>query len=286
MNIANVYNLENQIDSAKFYIEKSLAIQAKEPALLISTYLLLSEMEEKEGRYKEALQYFKIYSDYVKKTVDDNKSKTLLELQEKYDFEIMENQKKQLVIEKQLMFLFAMFFILLISYFAFFLHRKNVQKKARIVEIEQKIETLMEMNNNYSEKEQSTKNILIRHLNILKKVALIKEQINEEDRKKGKPLIEKFNRIVYEQETFNWDLFYQSLNEIRSGFYNRMREQYPQLEDSEFQICCLYCEHFSSDEIAAVMNFSVNTIHKKTSILRRKIGVFSHVNMVDFLTEK
>ncbi|MDR0681532.1 MAG: tetratricopeptide repeat protein, partial [Dysgonamonadaceae bacterium] len=31
MNIANVYNLENQIDSAKFYIEKSLAIQAKEP---------------------------------------------------------------------------------------------------------------------------------------------------------------------------------------------------------------------------------------------------------------
>jgi DNA-binding CsgD family transcriptional regulator len=286
MNIANVYNLENQIDSAKFYIEKSLAIQAKEPDLLISTDLLLSEMEEKEGRYKEALQYFKEYNNNVVKIVDDNKSKTLLELQEKYDFETIENQKKQLIIKNQQLFIFAMFSILLLSSFTFFLYRKYIRKKTKVFETEQKIETLIQMNNNYLEKEQSTKNILIRHLNIFKKVALINEQISDEDRKKGNLLIKKFNKILYEQETFNWDSFYQSLNEARSGFYDQIREQYPQLDDSEFRICYLYCEHFSGNEIAVIMKLSVNTIHKKTSILRQKIGVPSHVNIVDFLTKK
>jgi tetratricopeptide (TPR) repeat protein len=285
MSLARVYSAENQLDSAKFYIDQSLAIGANEPALTRSTYFLLSEMEEKKGRYKEALQHYKAYNDLVAKIVSDNQSKALLELQEKYNFATLQSKNDQLVIEKQKIILISTAVLALIILAAFFFYRKSLQNKKAVLEANQTIESLRKMAQNYQEDKDSSKSILVRHFDVLRKVALIEKDISEDDRKKGEHLIKKINKIVYEQDQLDWDKLYHTMNQLGNGFYDRIREQYSQLDDLEFRICCLTCEKFSSEEIAVIMNLSANAVHKKISAIRKKIGALPYSNIYTFFQE-
>jgi tetratricopeptide (TPR) repeat protein len=285
MNLAKVYFRENQLDSAKFYIEQSLSIGANEPALTRSTYFLLSEMEEKKGRYKEALQHYKAYNDLVVKVVGENENKALLELQEKYNFATLQSKNDQLVIEKQKIILISTAVLALIIIAAFFFYRKSIQNKKAVLEANQTIESLRKMAQNYQEDKDSSKSILVRHFDVLRKVALIEKDISEGDRKKGEHLIKKINKIVYEQDQLDWDKLYHTMNRLGNGFYDRIREQYSQLDDLEFRICCLTCEKFSSEEIAVIMNLSANAVHKKISAIRKKIGALPYSSIYTFFQE-
>jgi tetratricopeptide (TPR) repeat protein len=278
--LAKVCRLANQPDSAQFYMNQFLSIPIENSDLLASAYLLLSKMEEDGGHHKEALQYHKQYVTYFAKRVEDNHNKALLELQGKYDYEALKNKNEQVVIK---IMLIAFIALLLASFIAFYFYIRYIQKKRKVFETEQKIETLMKMAEKYSEKENSNQNILLRHFDILKKAAFMSKYIGEKEQKQGDLLIKKFNKIVYEQEAFNWNALYQSMNELRNGVYTRIQNQYSQLDESEFRICCLCCEKFIGNEIALIMDLSVNTVHKKMTEIRKKIGVEQYANIVDFL---
>ncbi|MDR0866253.1 MAG: tetratricopeptide repeat protein [Candidatus Symbiothrix sp.] len=282
-NLARVCRLANQPDSAQFYMNQFLAIHTEDIDLLGSAYLLLSEMEEDKGHNKEALRYYKEYNDYIIKLFENSENNALLELQEKYNFETLKNKNNQLVIEKQRMLLMAIVGIILASFICFYFYLKYNQKKKKEFETEQKIETLMKMAEKYSEKESSNQDMLLRHFDILKKAAFMSKYISEKNRPQGELLIKKFNNIVYEQETFHWDVLYQSMNELHDGMYTRIHDKYLQLDESEFRIGCLCCEKFTGSEIALLMDLSVNTIHKKMTEIRKKTGVGRYENIADFL---
>ncbi|MDR3327399.1 MAG: tetratricopeptide repeat protein [Prevotellaceae bacterium] len=273
MNLAQVYILENKLDSAKLHIERSLIFKPDETDLLVSIYSTLSTIAEKESNYKEAYQYFKTHTAYQKKIINGNKSVALLELQEKYDFETLKNENNRIVIEKQSLLLISSLVLLLVSFFAFIFYWKWIQGKQMKIEIEQKMETLKKMADSYSDENDSFRNMLLHHFNILKKVALIENSISEDNRKKGELLIKKFNKIVYEQDTLNWNLLYQTMNNLRNGFYDQIQKQYPQLSEQEFRICSLTCEKFTDTEISTIMGISINMVRKIRSRIRKKIGM-------------
>jgi tetratricopeptide (TPR) repeat protein len=285
MNLAKVYMYENNLDSAKFYINHSLTLQTQEPALSRSTYWLLSDIEEKEGHLQEALHYFKEYNAYGEKILEENKTKAVLEIQEKYNYEKLKNENNRQTIRQQKTGFVFVFMLFCLSLIAFFFYRRSVRNEKLVLEAEQKVENFRKLAEKSLEKDNTVREILVHHLNILKKVALIDKDISEEDRKKGERFIKKINKIVYEQDALDWNKLYQAINKIQNNLYDRVREKYPQLNVAEFRLCFLSVGDFDDHEIAVIMKTSSHMVRKMRSAIRKKIGVAPYYNIHVFFCE-
>ena len=142
---------------------------------------------------------------------------------------------------------------------------------------------MKELARNYNDNEDSFRSILLRHFDILKKTALLEGYLNEEEKGKGKKLLRKFNEVVYGSKDLEWAVLYQTLDNLHNGFFERLKREFPNLDESEFRICCLTYDEFDNTEIAIVLNYSINTIQTKKSIIRKKLGIRSYGDIRDFL---
>jgi DNA-binding CsgD family transcriptional regulator len=284
-NLARVFVQNNHNDSATYYIQKSLKYLSGEKDVYLSAniYKTWSAFEEKEHDFQEALNMYKIYNKHLASILDQNKNSAVLEVQKKYNFQVIETRNKQLLIDRQRIFLFSLVLLFILIVLIFSINRRSVQNKRKLAEAEQKIYHLKELAQSFNKKENSLRNILLQHFDILKKTALLEGYLKEDDKKKGKHLIQKFNEIVYGRENLDWDLLYKTLNNINDGFFDRLRNEYPQLDESEFRICCLSYIEFSNTEIAIILNYSINTIQVKRSSIRKKLGIKAFENIHNYL---
>jgi len=287
-NLANVFKEEDQNDSARYYIERSLARlpEGKDSYLTANIYKIWSKIDAKDENYRAALDHHKQYSKYLASILDENKSKAVLEVQRKYDFQLVQNRNAQLLIDRQRIFLIALCLFLVIVVLFFFFYRRSMESKKEMLEAEQKIYRLKELSRSFDEKENSFRNILLRHFGILKKVALLEGYLKDDEKKQGQHLLKKFNEIVYGQEDLDWDLLYRTMNDLSDGFLERLRKAFPQLDEAEFRVCCLSHAEFSNTETAIILKYSINTIQTKKSSIRKKLGIKTFGNIHDFLDKK
>jgi DNA-binding CsgD family transcriptional regulator len=123
------------------------------------------------------------------------------------------------------------------------------------------------------EKNNSVKQLLFERFNLYKKAALMEGYLSDGEKKKGESLLRKFNEVVYGKDSLDWEQFYIAMNDMHNGFFDKLLEKYPQLDDTEFRIACLSYVEFSNMDIAIILKHSVNTVHTKRSSIRRKIGI-------------
>jgi tetratricopeptide (TPR) repeat protein len=318
MNLSKVYSDENKLDSAKFYINKSLKLNIREVALSGSIYFTLSKIEEEEGNYNAALQYFKNYNEYVAQVVKENKSKALLEVNEKYDFEKLKNENIKLVINKQQTIIILCITIILASFSIFILCIEWIKSKKLVLELTQKIETLKKMAADYQSKDEKMaadyrsknekmatdyrsknekmaadyrskdekiRNIILKQYDIMKKVALLETNSNYA-KADSKYMLKKFNFIVYGNEDVDFDSLYKVMNLARDGFYEKIHDQYANLiTDQEFRVCCFSCEDFSDNEISIILKMTVNMVRKRRTEIRKKLKITDSGNIHNFLVE-
>jgi tetratricopeptide (TPR) repeat protein len=279
LNIAQVYIIEDKIDSVNFYLDKASTLHISNPRLMRTSYFLKSKIAEKHNYYQEALNCYKEYYQSTMKVFDSERNNKLLEIQAKYDYEKLKNSQNQLIIKQQKaeitlsLILLAAVIIILVYY------RKYAQNKQTLLEAEQKIISLQKIAQEPSEEKQSLRNTLFQHLNIMTKTALIESEITEEERKNGQKLLKKFNKIVYGQDTLNWDKLYQIMNNIQNGYYDEIKGKYPQWNEPEFRVFCLTHENqFSDTEIAIILNKTLHMIRKIRSKIRKDMGTprYSH----------
>ena len=287
LNIAQTYILENSIDSVNLYLEKVLDLQIRDPWLMRNYYLLKSKVAENNKQYWEALNCYKEYYSYTTKLFDSEKNNKLLEIQEKYDFEKLKSLNNQLVIKQQNVMLGFLLLFTAAIIISFFLFRKSVKDKRLLVDLELKIATLQKLADSCSNKNNNAfNNILLDHFNILKKTALLKTTFNEEENNNGKKLLKIFNKIVYDKDTIDWNKLYQSIDNLKDGFYSKVRNKYPHLTEKEFAICCLSCEAELSDkEIEIILGMKLNMVRRTRSDLRKKIGMPPGENFLDFFNK-
>lgn len=195
----------------------------------------------------------------------------------------LQNENDRLQLHRLWIVLYSILSLCLAGIIIALFYRKSQLNKKKALEAEHTIHELQEMAKNYDEKENSFRNILLHHFNILKKAASLEMYINEDNKKRDQHLLKVINEIVYGQETLNWDLLYETMNQLHSGFFERLRNKFPQLDETEFKICCLSYTKFSSSEISIIMKLSVNTVQMKRSSIRKKIGVSTFGNLTDFL---
>ena len=289
LNLSKTFYERGMQDSARLYVNKSLSIaQSGDINLLANIYKTLSLIAEKQSNLDLSLSYYKKHAEYLEQIVDKNKNTEILELQKKYKSELLQNENNQLKIEEQRIFLIFAIAIIIFGIISAILYKnsqenkkKALEKEKKILDAEKKIYQLIEMSNNYNERESSFKNILLHHFNILKKAALLKQHIDREDEQAL--LSKKVNEIVYGQKSLDWEMLYHTINELHDNLFDRLKEKYPNLNDMEIHICCLTYTNFSSSEIALILDLSVNTVQMKRSSLRKKLGIGFMGNINEFL---
>ncbi|GAB6123181.1 tetratricopeptide repeat protein [Dysgonomonas termitidis] len=284
LNMAYSFDDEQNKDSTLFYINKSLKLLEGRDnySLKLIIYQLLAKTEEKENNYQQALTNYKEYAGLLKKMLKNTNNRIILDVQKKYDFELLQNENNRLLIQRQTAFLVILLLFIIILAMSLIFYRKRAKDKAALAVAQERILQMQEMADNIDEKESSFRKVLFQHFDIFKKVALLKVELKGEEKKHGQKLLKKVNEIVYNQEGLDWSRLFDIMNQLYKGVPNTIRKKYPQLDEIETRICCLEYAGLSNNEIAIILEFSVNTIQMKKSVIRKKLEIEGYGNIVEF----
>ncbi len=281
LNMAKVYYQENNMDSALHYANASLKLSEDTmTSIKSSIYYLMSDIEKSAGNYKKSLEYYEIYSDLLLDILREKKDPAFLEVQKKYNFELIGNANRKLVIER----LWLSIAFILFAVLAFFIFYKNrIKNRDALMLAKQQIYQLKEMvvekdraigENNNDEKNKVLRRTLFKQLDILKKISLLEGYLDKEEKKVGKTILKKVNGIIYESNNkFDWSIFYQSVNALYDDFLLRLASSYPDLTEDEILICCLSKIGLSNEEINLLLKSTTNVIQKRKSSIREKTGM-------------
>jgi DNA-binding CsgD family transcriptional regulator len=81
----------------------------------------------------------------------------------------------------------------------------------------------------------------------------------------------------------NWEQFALHFDQVHEAFLQRLREKYPDLTLREQQLSAYLRMNFSTKEIARLMNISVRGAEIGRYRLRKKLGLDSDTNLVEFI---
>ena len=286
-NLAKLYFAEGKKDSTFHCINTSLMLAKKEndDILCSNLYRFLFSIEKDAGNYQKAIEYQDLYTYYLGHVLRDKQQNDLIISEKRYKYEQAQNRNKQLLIERQYILLVVLLLlVVMISVTFYFTWRQNKQKAHLLemekasLEAEQQIQTLQNMAAGFNEKERSLRMELLSHFDILKKVALLKEdeQLNDKTGYKRSPM-ERINEIFYGAKGFDWDLFFDSMRSsalYKNVFFNINEKRSFQLLDVfDQRVCYLTCMDFSNSEIATLLVCSLRTIEQRKTNLRKKLDI-------------
>ncbi|MBP3227759.1 MAG: hypothetical protein J6M53_03120 [Bacteroidaceae bacterium] len=80
-----------------------------------------------------------------------------------------------------------------------------------------------------------------------------------------------------------WQLFMQNFDFIHEHFFRNLKERYPNLTQNDLKLCGLLRLNLSTKEIANYTSLSVRGVESARLRLRRKLGLTSDQNIVEFL---
>ncbi len=277
MNLAKI-NMHNP-DLLYHYIEEALKLAEKENDLMILShiYIFLSSIQEEQGLSCLALVNYKKHSEYMREHFEKNYANSMLEIQHKYQLKELQNENMNLTIKHQRLVIIGLVILaLLLASWSFIYRQKKILAQA-----ERNIVYLQKMSTLYNEKEKTLRSIVLKDFDILKKVALLENYMVHNS--SNSRLIKKFNEIVYNQETMDWNRLYETIDSLHDNLLTKLKSSFPQLDETEFKISCLSIAKFTNAEIALLMEYSTSSIQWRKASIRKKLGVKPMGNIHDFL---
>jgi len=293
LNLARIYADLNRMDSAEYHIRLALDSLKKSGnfSALTKAYRTLSLVEEKTSDYKKALYYQREYSANLSNLFAENNRYHLQETEKKYNFELLQNEKNKLWIERQGAIIVLL--ILLCAIGAVFCRLRGkaasnrairLEKEMALSEARKKIYELEELTNSIGKEENKLRNLAIKYLDIYRSACATEREMGENKQLSGKDFIQKMNKILYGHPEHDWDKLYPILNESYKGFFGQLKRKYPQLTESEFRICCLTYASFDNTEIALNLDLSKNTIQRRKSEIRQKLNIEDRGDIKSFFS--
>ena len=284
-NLADIYYREGLKDSAVFYLNHSLRMASDNSPMLANIYRLLSKIEESSGNYSQAMSYNEQYTKYLAKVLEEKEDFSILDIQKKYNFELLSNANSKLLIERQWGIIL---FILFVSTTFFAFYRNRVKNHEAMLIAEQQIFQLKEMVNRKfgsNVKNNELRKSLFRQLDIVKKISLIESYLKNDEKVKGKEVLKKVNDIIYGQNDNNWSMFNEMVNVLYDNYLDRLKNSFPDLSETELLICCLSKIGLNNIEISLLIKTSQNAVQKRKSVIRQKTDMKEQESFVKQLDQ-
>ncbi len=110
-----------------------------------------------------------------------------------------------------------------------------------------------------------------------------KKQLDPEAKSEINRLIRLIERDASLDE--EWNRFSRHFDEVHSDFLQRLREKHPQLSPNDYKLCAYLRMNLTTKEIASLLNLSVRGVEASRYRLRKRLGLQSGENLIDFLLE-
>lgn len=280
LNFAKLYAGMARSDSAVWYTEQlKQHLNAEEDDYFkASAYSYLAGWEKTRANYDAAFAYQEARMQTLNRIMEKRNDQSVYEVHRKYDYEKMQKQFYRDLSVRQLWIITLLVIVMVggtLSTWYWFRQRN------RKVENQHHIDTLQEMNRELQsvmhQKQLDLRKSLLWQFDIVRKVM----NLNDVIKKTGNIRFDKFhwigqfNKIVYGREDIEkvWDTLFKTFNEARPGLAIKIRENYPDLTESELRVCVLVYAGFDRSETALILGLSSNTIQARRSDIRRKMGL-------------
>lgn len=286
-NIAHTYLWVENMDSVQFYINMAESRFKDHPDYIMQKNInrLKSIILKDQGDYKSALALYEEFADLLQEEYNSKENEAILNIERKYNYELMKNEHNEELISNQRWIILLLILVIIVLFASVILYLKSVKNRKALKEAKDKIQVFKEMAEGYNQKNDSLRSILLQHFDILKKAALLDGYLRKEDRDNGQKVLKKFNEIIYGQERLDWNILYDAMNKLHNGFFDSVRNTFPQLDETDFRICCLIYANFSNTEIGIILGMTTSSIASRRSSLRKKMGVEEYGNIAEFIKD-
>jgi DNA-binding NarL/FixJ family response regulator/DNA-binding CsgD family transcriptional regulator len=174
-------------------------------------------------------------------------------------------------------------------------HRKKAEKEneSRLqekIKAEHKVNQLLrqkhQMEMDLINRELATSSIFISQKN--KIIGLIRKDVNRYMRK-GKIITKadfvEILKTIDENVKFenDWYRIKAHFEKIHPGFFDRLREQFPQLTPNDHKLCALLRMNLSTKEISQILKITAPSTEISRIRLRKKLALPKNVNLVQFI---
>ncbi len=140
---------------------------------------------------------------------------------------------------------------------------------------------------------QNKKNeLMLQTTNLVRKSNLIHTLLNELEHQKNS-LGERYPNKMYNRmrslientldDKNDWVAFESYFNSAHQNFIKRFSQQYTDITPGDIRMCCLLRMNLSTKEIASLLHVSVRAVELRRYRLRKRIGLESDTNLVEFL---
>ncbi|MGY3793475.1 tetratricopeptide repeat protein [Aquimarina sp. 433] len=296
LNVAVLYNALQQYDNAVPYLDSAIAEakKIKNNGLLRTQYYSKSNLNETRGAYEQALQDYKIYKMYNDSINNTEKTKRITELELNYKFD-KEKQASELRLEnetsKKQLYLLLFVIATIMGGIIFWLTRKNAKQRIALSNKELATEQLEKVKAELAlvTKEKELRNAVIenslRQEVLSKTLGDIKDIIKLENEKERKAALQSLSASLLSEKattTSTTDLK-SYMDTVSMDFKVILDNKFPDLKEKEKELLCLMTLGLNATEISKLQNNTVSAIKSARSRIRKKIGVDSKQDIIEFI---
>lgn len=256
----------------------------KMPEIILQYYRIQGRYYFQKGDHKKAISYFRNYlhtNDSLKTNLFHVQINSVIKdyTQSKLESEIslVHAYRISLILGGIVLFLLC----LLVIFVAYISKKKRNEK---LMDAEMRIEMLQELCNTQRDKQDEYKKILFNKLEISHQlVNLSSQQIP-----KNASFLKLYNEMLGDlhPSELHWQEFYSLIDCLYDDFYTKLPVTFSELNEKEIQTVCLLCGGFKTDEIAFVLNQTTASVHKRKTIIRKKLNLGDRTDIVSLLMER
>ncbi|WP_298474305.1 tetratricopeptide repeat protein [uncultured Maribacter sp.] len=293
------YRLQGNLEKSIEHYKKSLKLSDDYNSHLdykLLNYNALSKMYLKRQNYKQAFYYSNKAQELSERIFGrtSKNNKHLFGINDKYRIQkekekvlIKEQRIAKLENEERIWFLkyilmaVVVVFILLYGYLLFRNLRRKHKLEKRVLEEKRKLEQLktneiMELKNR--ELTSSALQLIEKEEFIIK----LKENLSKSETIDVKT-INRMLRSIQSSPGSNWKEFEARFTSINQSFYENIRNNYPELRQTDLKLCALIKLDFSSKEMSSLLGITIESVHTSRYRLRKKLGLGRGDNLADFI---
>ena len=270
--LSDAYYELNILDSALIYSNKSLQYPANFYTKR-ECYRILANTSYLKGDYRKMANYMKHYQSYTDsvRQIEIQTKSTIIENIHQTSEKVSKSKRSMWISISMLPLLFLVGLLIYV--------RLRNRSKGAEVELEEKLEKLVEYEKKLHVNHEQLKN------NLLFKI----EEVRKRDKNKSKKLTlhEKLesDRKVFEECLYIDDsqAFDKLMNFTFNNVLNKLNNLNSELSRNELMCCCLLLLDLNSQEITLILGVQINTFYKLKQRLVQKLNLNSSSDIMPFL---
>lgn len=268
LNLAYIFLDMNINDSSSYYenILKNELDSIEDKTLKVAINHFLYNKALADNNIDSAFHYYMTFAEMDMELLEERLQQNVLEIQKRYDYEKVENDYNLKLIKKQKTLTILLFLLLIIGIFLLILVNRNLRRrkeelrmKDEILKFENEILRLNEIKGDYK-RNLEWKYMLVYSMTLM-------------DRNKTESHYKTIKGRIYHNSETAFDAILKIFNEEHPGLAEQIKEKYPTLSDTEYNVCLMALTPFTSQETADILGKSINTVNKARTNIRKKLEI-------------